>query len=32
MAARKVTVHYSTSAYHPWEKPYHVLNVGDVYD
>jgi cyanophycinase len=28
----KVTVHDSTSAYQPWEKPYHVLNVGDVYD
>ena len=28
----KVTVHDSTTAYHPWEKPYHVLNAGDVYD
>ena len=28
----KVTVHDNTKAYQPWEKPYDVLNVGDVYD
>lgn len=28
----KVTVHDNTHAYQPWEKPYDVLNVGDVYD
>jgi cyanophycinase len=28
----KVTVHDNTQAYQPWEKPYNVLNVGDVYD
>lgn len=28
----KVTVHDNTHAYQPWEKPYDLLNVGDVYD
>ena len=28
----KVTAHDNTQAYEPWEKPYDVLNVGDVYD
>jgi cyanophycinase len=28
----KVTVHDSTDVYQPWEKPYHVLSAGDVYD
>lgn len=28
----KVTVHDNTHAYQPWEKPYDVLNVGDVYN
>lgn len=28
----KVAVHDSTQAYQPWQKPYDVLNVGDVYD
>lgn len=28
----KVTVHDATKAYHPWDKPYDVLNAGDVYD
>lgn len=28
----KVTVHDSTQAYQPWQKPYDVLNVGDVYN
>jgi cyanophycinase len=28
----KVTVHDNTRAYQPWEKPYYVLSVGDVYD
>ena len=28
----KVTVHDNTHAYEPWQKPYDVLNVGDVYD
>ena len=28
----KVTVHDSTAAYPPWDKPYSLLNVGDVYD
>ncbi len=28
----KVTVHDNTHAYQPWQKPYDVLNVGDVYD
>ncbi len=28
----KVTVHDSTKAYQPWQKPYAVLDAGDVYD
>ena len=28
----KVTVHDNTHAYEPWQKPYDVLSVGDVYD
>lgn len=28
----KVTVHDNTHAYEPWQKPYDLLNVGDVYD
>ncbi len=28
----KVTVHDNTHAYQPWDKPYDVLNPGDVYD
>ena len=28
----KVTVHDSTRTYPPWQKPYDVLDVGDVYD
>ena len=28
----KVTVHDSTKAYQPWQKPYDLLNVGDVYN
>jgi cyanophycinase len=28
----KVTAHDNTRAYQPWEKPYDVLNAGDVYD
>lgn len=28
----KVTVHDSTQAFQPWQKPYDVLNVGDVYN
>ncbi|TAK16660.1 MAG: hypothetical protein EPO35_04880, partial [Acidobacteria bacterium] len=28
----KVTVHDNTKAYQPWEKPYDVLSVGDVYN
>ena len=28
----KVTVHDYTQAYQPWDKPYDVLNPGDVYD
>lgn len=28
----KVTVHDNTHAYQPWDKPYDVLSVGDVYD
>jgi cyanophycinase len=28
----KVTVHDNTRAYQPWEKPYVVLSVGDVYN
>ncbi len=28
----KVTVHDSTQAYQPWQKPYDLLNAGDVYD
>ena len=28
----KVTVHDNTHAYQPWEKPYDLLNVGDIYD
>lgn len=28
----KVTVHDNTRAYHPWEKPYFVLSVGDIYN
>jgi cyanophycinase len=28
----KVTVHDNTQAYQPWDKPYVLLNVGDVYD
>lgn len=28
----KVTVHDDTKAYEPWEKPYDVLSVGDVYN
>ncbi len=28
----KVTVHDNTRVYQPWEKPYIVLSVGDVYD
>lgn len=28
----KVTVHDNTHAYQPWDKPYDVLNVGDVYN
>jgi cyanophycinase len=32
MGKWKVTVHDSTDLYQPWEKPYHVLSVGDVYN
>ena len=28
----KVTVHDNTRVYEPWEKPYYVLEAGDVYD
>lgn len=28
----KVTVHDNTRVYQPWEKPYYVLSVGDVYN
>ena len=28
----KVTVHDNTDIYQPWEKPYHVLSVGDSYN
>jgi len=28
----KVTVHDNTHAYQPWDKPYDLLSVGDVYD
>jgi cyanophycinase len=28
----KVTVHDNTRPHQPWEKPYDVLNPGDVYD
>ncbi|MCR4373458.1 MAG: cyanophycinase [Acidobacteria bacterium] len=28
----KVTAHDNTHAYQPWEKPYGVLSVGDIYD
>jgi len=28
----KVTVHDNTHAYQPWDKPYDLLNVGDVYN
>ncbi len=28
----KVTIHDNTRGYQPWEKPYYVLSVGDVYD
>ena len=32
VGAWKVAVHDSTRLYQPWEKPYHVLSPGDVYD
>lgn len=32
MGKWKVTIHDSTDIYQPWEKPYHVLSVGDVYN
>ncbi len=32
MGAWKVTVHDTTRQYQPWEKPYIVLSVGDVYN
>jgi cyanophycinase len=28
----KVAIHDNTRAYEPWEKPYHVLSAGDVYN
>jgi cyanophycinase len=32
MGAWKVAVHDDTRLYQPWEKPYYVLSVGDVYN
>ena len=32
MGAWKVAVHDNTRLYQPWEKPYYVLSVGDVYN
>jgi len=32
MGRWKVAVHDNHRAYEPWEKPYYVLSVGDVYD
>jgi len=32
MGAWKVAIHDNTRLYQPWEKPYHVLSPGDVYD
>ena len=32
MGRWKVAVHDNQRAYEPWEKPYYVLSVGDVYD
>ena len=32
VGAWKVAVHDNTRLYQPWEKPYHVLSPGDVYD
>jgi cyanophycinase len=32
MGAWKVAVHDNTRLYQPWEKPYHVLSAGDVYN
>ena len=32
IGAWKVAVHDNTRLYQPWEKPYYVLSVGDVYN